>query len=158
MFWSVTIVAVRKESDQPSVDSPFGLSRRKKLIDDNLRPISKIPKLSLPKSKCIWMSLCISKLVTHNCKFREVRIGSDKPSGFSFHECIIDWVVIAVSILVENVSMSVAKSPPLNILTGNPYIKTVIDDSRKGQSFSSSPVNAFSFFNCRESLLKNFLY
>jgi len=70
-----------------------------------------------------------------------------------WYDSRVDWVVITIFILVEDVSMSVGEGTSFNILTRNSYIEAILNKSCKSKSFSCSPINTFT---CGDSLLSLF--
>ena len=121
MLWSLSIISVRKEENKSVLNVPLGFSRHQELINDNLSSISEISKLSLPESECVWMSLGVSELVSHNGKFREMGVGGDEFSDSLLlvlvGDNLVDWVVVTILVLIENVSMPVREGSSLDILT-----------------------------------------
>lgn len=59
--------------------------------------------------------------------------------------------------MIEDVGMAVRESASFNILARDAHVKAVIDQSGKGQGFSSTPIDGVTFLNGLESLLEDFL-
>lgn len=125
------------------------------MINDYLGSISEISELCLPQGKSIRMRLCITKLKSKDSKLREMRIRSNELSLFAFFgESTINWVVVSIFILIENVSMSVREGASLNILPRDPHLVPILDESGEGKRFSSAPVDSLSVGNALHSLLE----
>lgn len=107
MFRTISIKTVRKENHKPIVDVPFAFSRGYELIKHNLCSVRKVTELSLPHGKAVRMSLCVTKFVAEHSKLRQVRVGGNHVSGVRVVENSVNWIVVAVFVLVEHMSMSV---------------------------------------------------
>jgi hypothetical protein len=127
MLWAVSIITVRQEENKTVLDVPLGLSRTQELIDDDLGTVCKVTELGLPHGETVWMSLSISQLVSHDCKLRKMRVGSNKVSGVFILEDSVEWVVIAVPVLIEHMSVSMRESASLDILARDSDFISVID-------------------------------
>lgn len=66
-----------------------------------------------------------------------------------------DWAVVAVTILVEDVSVSVGEGTALNILTRDTHVVSLINEGGEGKSLSGTPVDAVSFSDGTEALLED---
>lgn len=67
------------------------------------------------------MSLSVSKLVSKYSKLREVRVGGNESSLALlfefFRNDLVDRIIIPLSVLIENMSVSVTESSSLDILS-----------------------------------------
>ncbi len=68
---SLAFVAVRQQQDQAGEQSPLVLARRDELVDDDLRAICEIAKLSFPENQRLGIVAAVAVLVAHDCGFRE---------------------------------------------------------------------------------------
>jgi len=59
----------------------------------------------------------------------------------------VDGIVVAILVLVENVSMSVRESSPLNILAWKTDVISFLKKRCEGKGLSGTPVNTFSSLN-----------
>lgn len=126
------------------------------MIDDDLGTICKITKLSLPKSKGVWIGLSITELVSKDSKLRQVRVGGDELSLKSFFlDALVDGVVVTVLVLVPDVSVSVGECTSLNILSRKSHVVTFVNERGECQSLGGSPVDIRSVGDILVSLLKN---
>lgn len=158
VLWTCTIVSVRQQHYKAVLHIPFCLTRCNELIDNNLGTISKITELRFPKSQTIWIGLCISKLVTKHSELREMWVRGNEPSIRSLWHCVIYRIIITISILVKNMSVSMRESSSFDVLSWNSNIKSILNQRRESEGFCSSPVNVFATFNCLLSCLKYFFY
>ena len=58
-----------------------------------------------------------------------------------------------IIILSEDFGMSMGESASLYVLARESYVESFVKQGSEGQSFSISPINAFSFFQALFSLL-----
>jgi hypothetical protein len=120
MLRSLAVIPMGKQHHKPILYIPFSLPRRDELIDDNLCAIREVTELCLPKGQCIWMSLGVSKLISKDGEFREMRVGSYESSSSTldqfFRNDLINWVVVTIGILIKHMSMSMTECSSFNIL------------------------------------------
>jgi hypothetical protein len=84
-------------------------------------------------------------------------VRSNKSSSGSLGDDVRDWVVVAILVLVENMSMSMGESSSFDILSGNSHIISIFDERGERQGFCGTPINIFSGFDTGFSSIKYFL-
>lgn len=60
---------------------------------------------------------------------------------------LVDRAVVSISVLVENVGVSVRESTSFDVLTREPYMVALVYESSKGKSLSGSPIDALSLID-----------
>lgn len=139
-----TIVAVRQEHDQARLDVPLGLGRSHELVDHDLGTVGEITKLSFPEDECRWVSLSVTELVTENGVLGQVRARSDELAGAVFLGDGVDGNVAAVTVLVEDVGVSMREGSSLDVLTADSDMVSFIDQRGESERLSSSPIDALA--------------
>ena len=85
-----------------------------------------------------------------------MRVGGDELSlGALIFMDTVDWVVVTVFILVENVSMSVTKCTSFNILTRKSNMETFLNKGGESKGFSGTPIDSFFISDGIRPLLEN---
>lgn len=85
-----------------------------------------------------------------------MRVRSDEGSDTVFFGCSVDGNISSVTILMENVSMSMGESSAFDILSTDSHMVALIDESGESQSFRGTPVETDtgvdSLVTCLENL------
>lgn len=125
---------------------PFSFTGGYKLIDHDLSTISKITKLGLPKGQGVREGLGVTVFETEDGVLRQVRAGSNEATAFLLAGKLSlgDRAVVTVTVLVENVGVSVREGTALDILTGKTDMVSLVDQGCEGECLSSTPVNALA--------------
>ena len=127
VFRASAIVAVRQKHYKTRPYIPLAFSRSNELINHNLSAVCKVTELSLPKYKRRWVGTCVSLLEAKNSILRQVRVRRDEMSR---RVVLSDWVyrnVESITILMENVSVSVREGTSFYILTGKSYVVSLVN-------------------------------
>ena len=98
------------------------------MIDDYLGTVGKIAELCLPEAESVGIGLRVAKLISQDSEFRQMGVRCDELSTNTLWDGIIDGSVLAVLILVEDVSMSMREGTSLHILARDTYIETILDE------------------------------
>ena len=122
-----TIVTVREEHDQARFDVPLGLARSHKLVNHDLSTVCEITELGLPKDERHRVSLGVAMLEAENGILGQVRVRGDETACAVLLSHSVDGNIGTITVLVEDVGMSVRESTALDILTRKSNVVALID-------------------------------
>jgi len=115
---TIAIVAVRQEHDKSILNIPFRFSRDDFGVDHNLSSVSEISELGFPKAESVRVSLGISIFESKYGVLRQVRSSRNEVSyTTSVGDNRVDRNIRAISVLIEDMSVSVREGSSLNILS-----------------------------------------
>ena len=63
-----SVVAVRKEHNEPVLDVPLSFTGADKLVDNNLGTVGEVTELSLPHRESVRVRLSVAQLVTEDAE------------------------------------------------------------------------------------------
>lgn len=153
---TIAVIAVRQEHDQSILNVPLGLSRDDFSINHNLGSIGKISELSFPEAESVGVGLGVTILESKDSVLGQVRASSDEVSdAASVGDDRVDRDVRAISVLVEDVGVSVGESSSFNILSRKADVVTFVNQSGESEGFSLSPRDSFASLNSSRSVLVN---
>ena len=110
--------------------------------------ICEVTELGFPKTKGVRVSLSIPIFKSKHCKLRKMGAGCNElPDLISRANSLFDWAVVAILVLVEDMSVSMWKSSALNVLSRQAYMIALVNQWWKSQRFSSSPIDSLSILN-----------
>ena len=69
----------------------------------------------------------------------------------------VDWVVVTVLVLIEDVGVSVREGSSLNILSTDANVIALVNKRCKSKCFSSTPVDTLALFERVIALFEDFL-
>ena len=113
MFRPLPFIAMRQQHDQARHAQPLGLARGDELINDYLRAIGEVTKLTFPQHHRLRIGQRIAVIKTKHAKFREQRI-----EGFKLRLTIADVIerrVFSLACLINQHSMAMAEGAALHI-------------------------------------------
>jgi len=147
MFRAITIETVRQQHNETVMNVPLSFTRGHKLIDHNLGAISEITELGLPKSQGVGESLGVTIFETKDGVLRQVRAGSNETTAlFLAGELSLgDRAVVTITVLVENVGVSVGEGTALDVLTGKTNMVSLVDQGCESESLGRTPINTLTF-------------
>jgi len=153
---TIAVIAVRQEHDQSILNVPLGLSRDDFSINHNLGSIGKISELSFPETESVGVGLGVTILESKDSVLGQVRASSDEVSdATSVGDDRVDRDVRAISVLVEDVGVSVGESSSFNILSRKADVVTFVNQSGESEGFSLSPGDSFASLNSSRSVPVN---
>lgn len=157
MLGTITIVTMRQKHNQTVFDVPLSFTRGNELIDHGLGSIGEITELGLPQGQGVGQSLGITVLEAQDGVLRQVRATGNEVTAFitALLLGLQDRAVMTISVLVENVSVSVREGTSLDILTRETNVITLVDQGSESQSFSLTPINTLFVLNCGNSVLED---
>src|SRR5258705_6745812 len=115
MFRSLSIITMRKTNDQTRPLKPFPLPSRNELIDNTLRVICKISKLSFPNGKTIGRHERIPKFETECAEFGQGRV-ADHETSLAPSKVVERDVLLFVD-LVVNDGVALGERPTFDVLS-----------------------------------------
>src|SRR5690348_8474099 len=68
---SLAFVSVGEKKNEAAQQSPLVLARRDELVDDDLRSVSEITELGLPKGKRFGIVAAVAVFKSHDARFRQ---------------------------------------------------------------------------------------
>lgn len=141
---AISVETVRQQHHKTITQVPFGLAGSHELIDHDLGAVCEITELGLPHRQRVGQAGRVTVLKAEHSVLRQMRATGDKVAALisSGLPNLADGAVVTVTILKENVSMSVRESSTLNILTRQTNMVSILNEGCKSQSFSSSPVDS----------------
>ena len=112
--------------------------------------------MRFPNAQGVWARHGVAELVSQDRELREMGVGRDEvTSVVALGNGVSDGVIVSISVLIEDVSMPVAKGTSFDILSRNSDFVTVLDQTSESQSLSSSPIDVLSALDALDSLLEN---
>ena len=70
----------------------------------------------------------MTELEAKHSIFREMRVGGNESSHTILLSSGIDWDVVTIAVLVEDVGVSVREGTTLHILTGDTHVVTLVNE------------------------------
>lgn len=101
MFRSLSIITMRKTNDQTRPLQPLPFPSGNKLIDDTLRVIREITKLSFPNRQTIGRDERIPEFETECAEFGEGGVADDE-TGLAASEVVERDVLLFVDLVVDD--------------------------------------------------------
>ena len=106
--------------------------------------VGKVTELSLPEDKSVRVSRGVALLETKDGVLRQVTVRSNECARRVVLGNAVDGHVVSVSVLEEDVSVSVRESTSFDILARETNMVTFVNQSSEGESLGSSPVDTFA--------------
>ena len=114
MFGASTIIAMRKQHHQSSALKPFLLTTGDELINDALRIVGEITKLSFPQDEAVGVDNAVAKIKTEGSEFRQRTVANGEASLIAAD--VVQWSVLIFVLLVVENGVAVTESSTLNVL------------------------------------------
>ena len=87
------------------------------MIDDYLGAVCEISELRFPNAQGVGARHGVAELISQDRELRKMGVGCDEVTAIvALGNSISNGVVVSISVLIEDVSMSVAKGTSFNIL------------------------------------------
>mmetsp|Transcript_19039 Transcript_19039/g.41041 ORF Transcript_19039/g.41041 Transcript_19039/m.41041 type:complete len:611 (-) Transcript_19039:1833-3665(-) len=153
----LAIIAVWQQHHQPGLPQPLGLAAGQELVKDDLRSVSKVPKLRLPQHQAVGALHAVAQLKAQHTKLRQGGVGDREQVGLLAGEHVGQGHVLLTRVLVVQDSVPVGECTALHILPTQAHVVALRQQGGKRQGLRHTPVHTLARLHHGSAVLVHLL-